>query len=49
MKIPSEKVKGRMAKSVEKKASELEKENYELVTMSITNSCKAVLVFKKAQ
>ena len=36
-----------MAKKVERKANEMLKEGYELVTMSITTTAKAILVFKK--
>lgn len=36
-----------MAKKIEEKANEMLKEGYELVTMTITNSAKAILVFKK--
>ncbi|HIQ90313.1 MAG TPA: hypothetical protein IAB27_01600 [Candidatus Coprosoma intestinipullorum] len=37
-----------MAQKVEKKANEMSQEGYELVTMSITGTAKAILVFKKA-
>ena len=37
-----------MAKKVEEKSNEMLEEGYELVTMSITNSAKAILVFKKS-
>ena len=36
-----------MAKKVEEKANEMQKNGYELVTMSITGTAKAILVFKK--
>ena len=36
-----------MAKKVEEKANEMQKKGYELVTMSITGTAKAILVFKK--
>ncbi len=36
-----------MAKKVEEKSNEMHEDGYELVTMSITNSAKAILVFKK--
>lgn len=36
-----------MASKVEEKANEMLKLGYELVTFSITNSCRAILVFKK--
>lgn len=36
-----------MAKKVEKKSNEMIENGYELVTMSTTNSAKAILVFKK--
>ena len=35
-----------MAQKVEKKANEMSQEGYELVTMSITGTAKAILVFK---
>ncbi len=38
-----------MAKKVEEKSNEMLEEGYELVTMSITNSAKAILVFKTIQ
>ena len=37
-----------MAKKVEEKSNEMLEDGYELVTMSITNSAKAILVFKKS-
>lgn len=37
-----------MAERVEKKCNEMVKEGYELVTFSITNSARAILVFRKA-
>ena len=36
-----------MAKKVEEKANEMQKNGYELITMSITGTAKAILVFKK--
>ena len=36
-----------MAKRIEDKANEMSKDGYILVTMSITGSAKAILVFKK--
>lgn len=36
-----------LAARVEEKANEMLKDGYELVTFSVTNSAKAVLVFKK--
>ena len=36
-----------MAKKIEEKANELSKDRYELITMSITGTAKAILVFKK--
>ena len=36
-----------MAKKVEEKANEMQKKGYELVTMSITGTAKAILIFKK--
>lgn len=36
-----------MAKKVKKIFNEMLEDGYELVTMSITNSAKAILVFKK--
>lgn len=35
-----------MAKKIEEKSNEMLKEGYELVTMSITGTAKAILVFK---
>lgn len=37
-----------MAKKIEEKSNEMLEDEYELVTMSITNSAKAILVFKKS-
>ena len=37
----------KMASRVEEKANEMLKLSYELVTFSITNSCKAILVFRE--
>ncbi|WP_163196284.1 hypothetical protein [Bifidobacterium platyrrhinorum] len=34
-----------MAEEVERVANEMETQGYELVTMSVTNSAKAILVF----
>ena len=36
-----------MAQKVEEKANEMLQDGYELITMSITGSAKAILVFKK--
>lgn len=36
-----------MAEKIENKANEMAAEGYELVTMSVTGSAKAILVFKK--
>lgn len=36
-----------MAKKIEEKSNEMLENGYELITMSITNSAKAILVFKK--
>ena len=36
----------KMAAAIEEKANEMEKAGYELVTMAITGSSKAILVFK---
>ena len=36
-----------MAQKVEEKANEMLESGYELVTMSITGTAKAILVFKK--
>ena len=36
-----------MVQKVEEKANEMLKNGYELVTMSITGTAKAILVFKK--
>ena len=36
-----------MAKKVEEKANEMLQNSYELITMSITGTAKAILVFKK--
>ena len=36
-----------MAQKVEEKANEMLENGYELVTMSITGTAKAILVFKK--
>lgn len=36
-----------MAKCVEEKANEMLEDGYELVTLSVTGSAKAILVFKK--
>ena len=35
-----------MAKKIEEKSNEMLKEGYELTTMSITGTAKAILVFK---
>ncbi len=39
----------KMAVSIEEKANEMLKNGYELVTFSITNSAKAILVFKSSE
>lgn len=36
-----------LAKLIEEKANEMFVEGYELVTFSVTNSAKAILLFKK--
>lgn len=36
-----------MAQKIEEKSNEMLQDGYELVTMSITGSAKAILVFKK--
>ncbi len=36
-----------MAQRVEAKANEMLQEGYELITMSITGTAKAILIFKK--
>lgn len=36
-----------LASKIEQKANEMDKNGYGLITFSITNSAKAVLVFKK--
>lgn len=36
-----------MAKKIEETANDMSKDGYELITMSITGSAKAILVFKK--
>ena len=36
-----------MALKIEKKANEMLEEGYELITMSVTGTAKAILVFKK--
>ena len=36
-----------MAKKIEEKANEMLQKGFELVTLSITGSAKAILVFKK--
>ena len=36
-----------MAQKIEEKANEMLKNSYELVTMSITGTAKAILIFKK--
>lgn len=38
-----------LAAAVEKKANEMSIEGWEFVTFSVTNSAKAVLVFRKAE
>ncbi len=39
----------KMAALIEEKANEMLKNGYELVTFSITNSAKAILVFKSSE
>lgn len=39
----------KMAVSIEEKANEMSKKGYELVTFSITDSAKAILVFKSSE
>ena len=36
-----------MAQKIEEKSNEMFQDNYELITMSITGTAKAILVFKK--
>lgn len=36
----------KMAEAIENKANEMAEQGYELVTVSVTNSAKAVVVFK---
>lgn len=36
-----------MAKNIEEKSNEMLEKGYELVTLSVTNSAKAILVFKE--
>ena len=36
-----------MAQKIEEKCNNMKKDNYNLVTMSITGSAKAILVFKE--
>ena len=36
-----------MARKIEDKANEMEKEGYKLLTFSITTTAKAILIFKK--
>ena len=42
-------VANKMAMMVEEKINEMVKLGYEFITFSITNSCKAILVFKEKQ
>ena len=42
-------VANKMAKMVEEKINEMVKLGYEFITFSITNSCKAILVFREKQ
>ena len=37
-----------MAMKIEEKANEMNQEGYNLVTFSITNTAKAILIFKKS-
>ena len=39
----------KMATAIEEKANEMSVNGYELVTFSITNSAKAILVFKSSE
>ncbi len=39
----------KMAADVEKTANEMAKDKWELVTFSVTNSAKAILVFRAAE
>ena len=39
----------KMAAAIEEKANEMLENGYELVTFSITNSAKAILVFKSSE
>ena len=36
----------KMAENIEKKANEMARDGWELVTFSVTNSAKAILVFR---
>ena len=38
----------KMAAAIEDKANEMAREGWELVTFSVTNTAKAILVFRKA-
>mgnify|MGYP006896537379 CR=1 FL=1 len=38
-----------MSKKLEEKLNELEKENYEFISFSITNSAKAIIVVKEKE
>ena len=42
-------VANKMAMIVEEKINEMVKLGYEFITFSITNSCKAILVFREKQ
>ncbi len=39
----------KMAADVERLANEMEKENWEFITFSVTNSAKAILVFHETE
>lgn len=38
-----------MARKVEEKANEMVQDGYELITMTVTGTAKAILVFKKIE
>ena len=37
----------KMAAAIEEKVNEMVRQGFELVTFSVTNSCKAILVFRE--
>lgn len=37
----------KMAAAIEEKSNEMVRQGFELVTFSVTNSCKAILVFRE--